>query len=562
MLKLARIALTVGLFALILPTSSFASPSDPDWSANASIREPRSNPYGLSADDWIRSLHAGRTHALRYPIHFSGVLMPWKPLERFLDERSPNPIRLALQSAFRGFSGIRSADDLFAKIGLHRYPETKAEGSEDFPPVSHDVRMGVTLFKRGETEALSISCAACHTANLFGKKILGMTNRFPGSNEIFVQGKKVAKLVSPTAFQETLGATDEETEIYERFRIRVRSVGAKSPATIGLDTSLAQVALSLARRNPDPDATFSRPYEKNPRSERLTTFVADSKPAVWWNLKYKNRWLSDGSIISGNPIYTNLLWNEIGRGTDLEELGHWLKTNDRTIQELTTAAFGSEAPRYTDFFPAERIALDRAKNGEALFNRACAKCHGIYEKAWNLENAEAMPLIDRLATTRVKYREKTPVIDVGTDPNRWKGMESLARGLNPLRISNENGIRIQPQEGYVPPPLVGIWARYPYFHNNSVPSLCAVLTPAAKRPKTYWSGEAIDRERDFDSECVGYPLGERVPSHWTAKKEHLYDTSREGMSNIGHDVGIFIKEGVEIFTREEKYDLIEFLKTL
>jgi hypothetical protein len=167
-----------------------------------------------------------------------------------------------------------------------------------------------------------------------------------------------------------------------------------------------------------------------------------------------------------------------------------------------------------------------------------------------------------LKTEEIRYPEMTKVIDVGTDPFRYLGMRSVARGLNPLAISEKRGIIIKPQKGYVPPPLVGIWARYPYFHNNSAPSLCAVLTRAESRPTTYWAGEALDRERDFDSDCVGYPKSESVPPEWKADPSYRYDTRRLGLSNRGHDVGIFIKDGREIFTAPEKRELIEFLKTL
>jgi hypothetical protein len=232
------------------------------------------------------------------------------------------------------------------------------------------------------------------------------------------------------------------------------------------------------------------------------------------------------------------------------------------VRELTTAVFSSEAPRFTDFFPAESVDLDRARRGQVHFANACAGCHGNYRKAWDLPNAESLPFADRLRTVEVRYSEKTKVIDVGTDPGRYLGMRSVARGLNPLFISEKRGIVIKPQKGYVPPPLVGIWARYPYFHNNSAPNLCAVLTVGKKRPPSYWAGEALDREKDFDSDCVGYPTGEDVPTAWKKNAEYFYDSRKTGLSNRGHDEKIFVKEGREIFSEEEKRDLIEFLKTL
>ena len=42
----------------------------------------------------------------------------------------------------------------------------------------------------------------------------------------------------------------------------------------------------------------------------------------------------------------------------------------------------------------------------------------------------------------------------------------------------------------------------------------------------------------------------------------FYDSRREGMKNTGHDDGIFLKDGVEVFSVTEKSELIEFLKTL
>jgi hypothetical protein len=214
----------------------------------------------------------------------------------------------------------------------------------------------------------------------------------------------------------------------------------------------------------------------------------------------------------------------------------------------------------TDFFPASQIDLEKAKAGEKIFNATCARCHGVYEKAWSSLNAPFLSPEEQLKTTAVHYPKSTFVVDVGTDPNRYLGMKSLER-LNELAISKRNNTVIQAQKGYVPPPLVGIWARWPYFHNNSAPSLCAVLTVAGKRPVQYYAGAANDPQRDFDSHCNGYPLGESTPMEWRTKT-FQYDTRREGLHNTGHDVGIFIKEGKEILTSEDKLAIIQFLQTL
>src|SRR5690606_10217377 len=232
--------------------------------------------------------------------------------------------------------------------------------------------------------------------------------------------------------------------------------------------------------------------EHFPDYEPLSFTVADSKPAVWWTVKYKNRWLSDGSVISGDPIITNILWNEIGRGADLVELKDWVYNNLDTIDELKTAVFESQAPRYTDFFSTEKFDLDTLRTGQMIFRSHCMRCHGDYLKAWEFEDAlNARLSHESLSTIEVRYPKQTRVVDVGTDAHRYRGMKSLERRLNPLEFSREFGIVIKAQKGYVPPPLVGIWARWPYFHNNSIPNLCALLTAGSERPQTYYAGPAI-----------------------------------------------------------------------
>ena len=83
----------------------------------------------------------------------------------------------------------------------------------------------------------------------------------------------------------------------------------------------------------------SQRMQEDPEPNPLNYHPVDSKPSVWWNLKYKNRWLSDGSVVSGNPIFTNILWNEIGRGSDLKELEKWLDDNSKVVEDMTSFVF-------------------------------------------------------------------------------------------------------------------------------------------------------------------------------------------------------------------------------
>jgi mono/diheme cytochrome c family protein len=530
--------------------------ADPDWSRNAPLPDGgRANPYELDPGPWSQSVRAGRLHALSYPVDVTALLLPYRPVASVLNGDSKNLLRRIVERAIGDISGFHSFDDVEHWLGMNEYP--RQDGEIPFPGgVRPDHRMGFTLMATARGEAFTISCAECHSANLFGRKVLGMTNRFPRANEFFVRGLQVIPYISKTTFALASGASRAEAQMYADARYATQFIQARKPVQLGLDTSLAQVALSLDLRALDGWAT--RVPNGSTRQSPIADQVADSKPAVWWNVKYKNRWLSDGSVVSGNPILTNFLWNEIGRGTDLHDLDGWFARNPEVIRDLTEAVFATEPPQWTDFFPAEQISEREARQGQKLFTIHCSHCHGQYDKAWDLPEAAAWPAAQRIQTIAVHYPKSTPVVDVGTDPGRYLGMTSLAQ-LNALEISRRQGIVIEPQHGYVPPPLVGIWARWPYFHNNSAPSLCAVLTRTERRPVTYWARPAIHRDVDFDARCNGYPAAASSDSpdgNW------LYDTRREGLSNRGHDEGIFLRNGQEIFSPEDKMALIAFLQTL
>lgn len=501
------------------------------------------NPYELHNSQIADFNRQGRLHALNYPVTVTGALLPY------------NATRNLIKRSFGNF-------DILGKwLGLHTYPEQEGEGPyfTPFPDGQRpNVRMGVSAVPTETEVGLTFSCVACHSATLFGTRVIGMTNRFPKANDMFLKGKKGLKALNSKMFQGLSSASKEEVAMYVQTKKNLDFVEARKPSRAGLDTSLAHVALSLSRRSKDAFASKDPELVRRPRKEKLRQVVSDSKPAVWWTVKYKNRWLLDGSVVSGNPIFTNLLWNEIGRGTDLDVLQTWLNDNQKIIQELTTAVYQTTPPLITDFFPEEYFDIASAKRGETLFKTSCNKCHGNYVKGWSQDTS--LSLKDQLKTIEVKYFEQTPVKNVGTDPYRRQGMESLLQ-LNDLQIAKENGIKIKVSDGYVPQPLIGIWARYPYFHNNSVPSLCQLLTPAKDRVKTYLAREAIDTKKDFDFNCNGYPIKKSYSLKERSSSKY-FDTRKAGLSNSGHDKMFLNEAGQSIYTDQERQDLIHYLQVL
>ena len=138
---------------------------------------------------------------------------------------------------------------------------------------------------------------------------------------------------------------------------------------------------------------------------------------------------------------------------------------------------------------------------------------------------------------------------------------------NPHALQKPKSGDSAPETYYRARPLNGVWATAPYLHNGSVPSLYWMLRPAAERPRQFCLGA-----RDFDPQQVGLRVvaGE---AQRCKKGETLFSavaadgTTIHGNSNLGHSLegtpgpG---KPGVigRLLTDDERYDLIEYLKTL
>jgi cytochrome c1 len=551
-------ALSLSILITFISINLFANP---DWSESATIElgTDRSDIYDLGSEDLKEVKRQGYIHALKWPVTVTGLLIPYKPLKYFLEEKKDNPLRRLIERIAEAKLGYDDMDGLYDWLGLNEYPDnTVVNGIFQIPYPTYngskpDYRVGASIIRAPHvpnSDGMTFSCATCHSGTFMGKTVMGLTNKRPRANEFFVMAKKYVPLIPSGFFKVATKATKEEKKMFKKTKGNLKWVGAVPPQVLGLDTSLPHVALSLHKRADDDIASKKSPRRRR-RPHKLETFPSDSKPMPWWNLKYKTRWLSDGSIVQGNPILTNFLWNELGRGTDLEELEDWMKDNEEKIKKLTAAAFATKAPQWTDFYPASSLDIQSAKRGEVVFNRSCQKCHGEYEKRWSYPLAELEPISEQIKTERVFYHEKTPVKDVGTDPNRWMATETFAAGLNKLRISKWMKTVVVPQKGYVPPPLEGVFLRYPYMHNNSIPNLCALMMKPSERPKFFVQGPSTKAEH-YDEDCVGYPTGSKIPKEWMKEKEAHFDATKPGLLNIGHSRPFYDEDGNPKMSEVEK----------
>ena len=180
------------------------------------------------------------------------------------------------------------------------------------------------------------------------------------------------------------------------------------------------------------------------------------------------------------------------------------------------------APRYP--YP---IDAKLARDGATLFQQKCAECH---------EGKRTGTVI--------------PHAEVGTDRHRLGMWSQEAADIYNRYPPNESWKfqRFQKHDGFIAVPLDGLWMRAPYLHNGSVPTLEALLEPAAKRPAIFYRGyDVVDRK------SAGF-----VHTGPDAEREGFkYDTAIKGNSNAGHEGPAY---GTDL-TVEQKRALVEYLKT-
>ena len=180
--------------------------------------------------------------------------------------------------------------------------------------------------------------------------------------------------------------------------------------------------------------------------------------------------------------------------------------------------------RWVNALPPARypFAIDRrlAAAGAPVFAANCADCH---------------------ATGGGKTGEVIPIGLIGTDRNRMDAWTTDA--LEAFSSAAQYAWKYEhfrKTNGYLATPLDGIWARAPYLHNGSVPSLAALLGDPAVRPVTFGRGSAA-----YDTQAVGF----------STAGGKTYDTRLPGNGNGGHLYGTGLSPA-------EKAALIEYLKTL
>lgn len=164
--------------------------------------------------------------------------------------------------------------------------------------------------------------------------------------------------------------------------------------------------------------------------------------------------------------------------------------------------------------------------GRELFAENCADCHKpldlkVYPTvATDMNRATIMTSLGSAVVGKDFFLACNAKLPDGTSPPSCGNFGSFIRGPDPA---------IGP--GYAGKPLTGAWARAPYLHNGSIPTLRHLLLPAT-RPARFVVGSL-----GYDATNVGFHWDiDQLAEYKAADPQvSVFDTSKDGLSNKGHD---------------------------
>lgn len=347
-----------------------------------------------------------------------------------------------------------------------------------------------------------MNCLACHGGKVAGEAIPGLPN-------------------SHFAFQ-TWAQDIVENRV--RFHGHKRSEFARNlavPLSRSNGSTNAQIFSVVLTALRDSDLVMKPLTEMHPPP----LLHHDLDAPAFWNLKKKQSLYIDGYVSKSHRVimqFVMLPTNSADR----------IKGWDDDFADILAFAESVKPPLYK--WPIDR---ELAAKGETVFNDHCSSCHGTYGK-------------------NASYPEKMVSIEeVGTDRRRLDGMTLEHRKFfDHGWISEDGKVKVvEHPTGYVAPPLDGVWASAPYFHNGSVPTLWHVLHPE-ERPKVWRRSED-----GYDTARVGLEVKEfaQLPSEAKSAdtKRMYFNTALPGKSAAGHDFPNSLSE-------DERTALLEYLKSL
>lgn len=345
-----------------------------------------------------------------------------------------------------------------------------------------------------------MTCLACHGGKVEGKVIPGLPNSHYALQTL-TEDVRLVKL--------------QQRKPLAHMDLAIANIPLN--VTNGTTNSVIFGVLLGRYRNPDMSVDLKR------LPPPLMHHDLDAPP--FWNVRKKAMLYIDGfSPKTHRPLMQFMLIPQNSRETvygwedDFKAILEWIES--------------VPVPKYTG--PIDTALAER---GRTVFEANCSACHGTYGPNGRYEQQTVA--WDDVQTDKTRLNALTP------EHRRWMKKGWMSRyGEDPV---------VEDPGGYIAPPLDGIWASAPYFHNGSVPTLWHVLHPD-QRPKV-WKRT----EDGYDHTRVGLEVDEfsTVPANVkaSAHKRRYFDTTLPGKSAAGHTFPAKL-------TDDEKHAVLEYLKTL
>jgi mono/diheme cytochrome c family protein len=347
----------------------------------------------------------------------------------------------------------------------------------------------------------TMNCFACHGGQVHGRVVPGLPNSMYALQTLTDETRSI-KL-------------DQGKQLT---RMDVGSLVVPLGSTNGTTNAVMFGVALMAFRDADLNV-LSRPAVP-----KMTHHDMDA-PA-WWHFKRKQQLYIDGFAGKG---HRGLMQFTMVKQNGPEKFREW----EDDFRDIYAYISSIEPPKYP--FPVDQKL---AEEGRTVFNRVCASCHGTYGE--NGIYPERRIAIDRIGTDRVRLDA------LSANQRESYGKSWFAEYGGKRNVNQPNG--------YVAPPLDGIWASAPYFHNGSVPTLHHVLFPD-QRPKV-WRRTSV---AGYDEKLVGLevePLNEMPRTSLADWERRTYfNTSAFGKSAAGHDFPSALSE-------DARRAVLEYLKTL
>jgi mono/diheme cytochrome c family protein len=395
---------------------------------------------------------------------------------------------------------------IYRRYGLSERPEltVSEDGIATFVPRSATDSVGPPMqYVVDEQHAWTMNCLSCHGGSVYGVPTPGAPN-----NRYALQ--TLTEEVRSTKFR--LGVPLGRMELGSLVIPLGTTNGTTNAVVFGMGLmNYRDSDLNLVQRVP----------------QSFVHHDMDAPP--WWHF-YKRPYLYiDGFAQKGH--------RGLMQFTLVPENGpEFYREHEDDFRNVFAFLSSLRAPKYDG-----PIDQELAETGRHLFEQTCSRCHGTYGP-----DGGTYP------------NQMVPIEEIGTDPVRLEALPSEGRNKYAkswfARLENgETQKTLVNPEGYVAPPLDGVWASPPYFHNGSVPTLWHVLHPQERPVLWRRSAEAIDEDR------IGFQieLADKVPLSQpdVLIRRSYFDTRRFGKSAAGHDYPDELDE-------DEKRAVLEYLKTL